>query len=59
VSSLAVRIAGLAFFLLGSLWIVLGFYVDETLVWLFGGAAAAAGTGLMAVAGRLPARGDE
>lgn len=55
-SSLYVRVAGGAFFLLGALWIILGFYVDEAVVWLFGGLAAAAGMGLMGLASRFPDR---
>lgn len=55
-SSLLIRIAGAVFFLLGSAWIVAGFYVDQMLVWLSGGLAAAAGMGLLAVAPRLGER---
>ena len=52
-SVLYVRLAGLAFFLVGAGWVGTGLYVAEPVIWLSGGFTAAAGIALMGVAPKL------
>lgn len=58
-SEFYIRLIGLVFVLLGAGWVGLGFYIDEGLIWLAGGLAAAAGIALMSVAPKLGARTDD
>ena len=55
-SEFYIRLAGLAFLLLGAGWVGAGFYIEEPLIWLSGGITAAAGVALMGVAPRLSDR---
>lgn len=52
-SVLYVRLAGLAFFLLGAGWVGTGLYVAEPVIWVSGGLTAAAGIALMSAAPKL------